>query len=314
MNKENKKSYLPSPQFRARVILLLIILAIVSVSISIYDYFKNRKSTKSKGLPTHTIRVSEDITVSDIISKDTNLNGIPDWEESLWGLNPTVDGQKNKEYIENKRKTMSPTGDSEAAGAEPENETSTLAREFFSSFMALKQEGTLNTNAVDNISSSIAMKVGDTDLPDTYLSNQIKVVDSNKKNLLKYQSDLEKLFNKYKTANLGNELAIMGDAMQNDEPGDTAELATIANTYRTLAKEMSKIPTPKNVAKDHLGLVNSYEKTGTAVEKMSDVLENPIVATTGTIMYARYIKEIEGIVESIKTTFIDNGILEKDAN
>lgn len=315
MNKENKKSYLPSAQFRARIIILLVLFAVVSGSISIYDYFKNKKDNAPTGLPTHTIRVADDMTVSDIVGKDSNLNSIPDWEESLWGLNPTVDGQKNKEYIESKRaENITGVSKDSISNVEPENETDRLAREFFSSFMALKQTGTLNTNAIQNIGDSIGQKVGSTNLPDVYLANEIKTVAASKVSLQKYQSDLEKVTIKYENADFGNELSIMADAMQNDEPTSAQDLSTIANTYRTLAKEMSKITTPKNVIRDHLELVNSYEKMGTALDKMSEVLDNPIVATTGTVMYARYTKEINQVVESIKTTFIDNGILSKDAN
>jgi hypothetical protein len=315
VNKENKKSYLPSPQFRARIILLLILIVVVSGSMSIYNYFKNKKDSTPTGLPTHTIRVSDDIMVSDIVAKDTNLNGIPDWEESLWGLNPTTDGQKNKEFIESKRaESASGIDTNSISSAEPENETDRLAREFFSSFMALKQSNTLNTNAIQNIGDSIGQKVGSTNLPDIYLVNEIKTVAASKAALQKYQSDLEKVTTKYQNADFGNELAIMADAMQNEEPTSAQDLSTIANTYRSMAKEMSKITTPKNVIRDHLELVNSYAKMGTALDKMSEVLDNPIVATTGTVMYARYTKEINQIVESIKTTFIDNGILSKDAN
>ena len=315
MNKENKKSYLPSREFMSRILLLFVILSIVAVSTSVYDYFENKKTTKNTGLSKNTIRVSDDITVSDIIAKDTNLNGIPDWEESLWGLNPTVDGQKNKEFIKKKRENITlGNTNNDIDNSDPENETDRLAREFFSSFMALKQSNTLNSNAIQNISDSMSKQVGNTDLPDIYTLNQIQTTPTSKASLIKYQSDLEKVTTKYQNADFGNELAIMADAMQNEEPTSAQDLSTIANTYRSMAKDMSKITTPKNVIRDHLELVNSYEKIGTALDKMSEVLDNPIVATTGTVMYARYTKEINQVVESIKTTFIDNGILSKDAN
>lgn len=310
MNKENKKSYLPSNEFITRITILLVILVIATFAISIFDYFKEKRGNKKTGLSSSLIKTDNGLTVSDVIIKDTNINGIPDWEESLWGLNPLKNGQSNKEFIEGKKKALnSQENKDNISGEVPENETDQLSREFFSSFMALRQSDTLNTNAIENLATTISQKVGDTDLPDTYLVNQIKTTSSNKANLIKYQSDLEKIFIKYENIELGDELSIMADAVEAMDYVKLQELYAVSNTYRSLAKDILNVSTPTDIQSEHFQLVNSYDKLGISIEKMSEAIDNPVTATTGVIMYARYTKEINIIVEEIKTTFIDSGIL-----
>jgi hypothetical protein len=315
VNKENKKSYLPSHEFIARIILLAVLLLAAVGGNALYKYFKNKKDSKSTSIPTNTIKLDSGITVSDVMLKDSNRNGIADWEESLWGLDPKSDGFSNKTIIDNKKKSLnSESGVQNQESEKSEDETGRLAREFFSSFMSLKESGALNTNAVENMTEIIGKEVGNTDIPDTYIANSIKVILSNKTNLEKYQKELENIIQKHADRLSGNELEIMATAVENEDTVGIGDLAQISNEYRSLAKDLTTIPTPRNVAQDHLLLINAYDKIGVSVLKMSDAIINPVSATTGTVMYTRYTKEIDQIVENIKTTFIDNGILEKDAN
>lgn len=311
MNKENKKSYLPSHEFIARIILLVILLGAVVGGSALYKYFKNRKDNKSTSIPTDTIRLDSGLTVSDVMSKDSNKNEIADWEESLWGLDPKSDGFSNKTIIDNKKKALNSSSIDPQASQEniKEDETSRLAVEFFSSFMSLKESGALNTNAVENITTMIGKEVGNTDVQDTYLANSIKTTNSNKVNLEKYQKDLENIVNKHQKMLPGNELEIMATAIENEDADSIGDLAQISNAYRSLAKDMTTIVVPKNIAQNHLALINTYDKIGIAVIKMSDAITNPISATTGTVMYTRYTNEMNQIIEEMKTTFKDNGIL-----
>ncbi|MFA7192228.1 MAG: hypothetical protein WC089_02950 [Candidatus Paceibacterota bacterium] len=315
MNKENKKSYLPSHEFVARVIILVLLLGAAVGGNALYKYFKNKKDNKSTSIPTDTIRLESGLTVSDVMSKDSNKNGIADWEESLWGLDPKSDGFSNKTIIDNKKKALNTqNGTMDTNTEEKEDETKKLAIEFFSSFMSLKESGALNTNAVENLTSVIGQEVGNTETPDTYIGNSIKTTKSNKENLAKYQKDLENIITKHENRLPGTELEIMARAMENEDSALIGDLAQISNEYRSLAKDMTTITAPMNVAQNHLLLINAYDKIGISIIKMSDALTNPVAAATGTAMYTRYTNEINQIVEEMKTTFIDNGILEKDAN
>ena len=91
-----KKEFLPSKKFfiRLTVAIVLIIVGFLIYKVSIY--FKNRNSNN----------IAKQVKVINQVQDDSNNNGIPDWEERLWGLNPNKDGEANKEFILNKRKTL----------------------------------------------------------------------------------------------------------------------------------------------------------------------------------------------------------------
>jgi hypothetical protein len=91
------QDYLPSKQFIHRVIAIAIILAIVLGIYEIARYFGG----KSKILP------KSKLVVKSLTEQDANNNTIPDWEEKLWGLDPTKNGPENKEFILAKREVRS---------------------------------------------------------------------------------------------------------------------------------------------------------------------------------------------------------------
>ncbi len=310
MKKLNYEKYLPSKAFRARVIIVAILGAVVLL---VYHFWPAKSGPKS-ALSDRIIIVDPSIKVSDVIYKDSNANTIPDWEESLWGLDPSANGAENKKIIEEKRKTLAAANPSESgANAQPQDETDRLARQFFASFMALKESGNLNQNAIANLTSTIGQQVGNTDLPDTYTVADIHTSVSNKVSLRAYQSRLEEVVNQYADSSIGHELEIMAAAVENEDSAALSELSTVSDAYKSLAKDLADTAVPRSVATDHLNLANEYDKLGTAVKNMSMAISNPVVGTTGTVMYERYTLEIEQTVAGIKKTFIDNGILGKDA-
>jgi len=94
-----KQNYLPSKKFIAGVMVITIFIGVIWGIYGIVKFFKNRANRKAE--------TSANLTVSDIIQKDGNTNGIPDWEEYLWGLDPYKNGDSNKEFINNKKKLLS---------------------------------------------------------------------------------------------------------------------------------------------------------------------------------------------------------------
>ena len=73
----------------------LIIGGIVLLGVLIYflsDYFGTTKYTQ-------TLPEGEKVALKTLVGRDSNTNGIPDWEEALWGLDPYADGATNKNTI-----------------------------------------------------------------------------------------------------------------------------------------------------------------------------------------------------------------------
>ncbi len=112
------KNYLPSRKFVIRTATIAILL-IVAISVYKITLFIKDKLTK-KDPVVMTIK-------SDVIQKDSNNNGIPDWEESLWGLDPKGDGVSNKEFIMTQKEALAKENNVNPVDNQPLSENETRA-------------------------------------------------------------------------------------------------------------------------------------------------------------------------------------------
>ena len=201
------KKYLPSRKFIAIVTLIVVFIALFFTIKGVISLFHSRKVFKSNGLVP--------VTVGEVIQKDSNYNGIADWEEYLWGLDPTKNGPENKEYISSKKAVLAqsgsistPTDDSKAIS---ENEA--LSREFFATIVSLQQTGSLDENSLKSISDSIGQKIIATPIADVYIKANLKIVaDSTKANNAYYDA-YNALVNKYANEDMGSELTLISQGL-----------------------------------------------------------------------------------------------------
>src|ERR1044072_2206217 len=95
---ETIKKELPSKKFTVVTGIVLIVVAGVLIVSSYFASSTIFSRSINKNAP-----VESSGTVADIITRDTNGNGISDWEETLWGLDPKGNGEENKKTITAKK-------------------------------------------------------------------------------------------------------------------------------------------------------------------------------------------------------------------
>ncbi len=246
-------------------------------------------------------------TVGEVVGKDSNGNGIADWEERLWGLDPTVattNGVSNKTIIEEKRRSLQ-TQD----GQEGElNETDRLARELFGFTSAVGQE-----NAIDKSSlSALAIKLGqESATPETipvYTIKNITTIQTNRKNLVAYEKNLSSILSSYNTT-----LPEIDVFITTIQTGDYSALDGFDKTisfYSGLAKKLSKIAVPVGVAQYHLDITNSVAGIGTSFEKMKLLEDNGINALVGLSEYRFHDQKLTAAIERLTAYFTQYGILQ----
>lgn len=287
------KDYLPSREFLTKLIVVVLLSVLVLGIYKISIFFKNRERNG----------VNKKLVIKpDVIQKDSNDNGIPDWEESLWGLDPDKNGNENKEFILSKRRELardSNTSDSVQNGKLSENET--LSREFFAIIMSLQESGNLNEESLDAVSQTIGEKITATPISDIYNINMLSTIKNNPANTQAYYNSLSKLINKYDQEDLGRELTFISVGISTNDPGAIALAVKIAGSYRAFAKDALKIQVPTTLATIHLSLLNNYEKTAISIEDMSEVLDNPLNGMKALINYKKYTDGIVSDIEKLST-------------
>lgn len=299
-----KKDYLPSRQFRIK---LAILVGFVLVAFFLYwlipqliNVTKNiiAKSAENK------------LLVKELVAKDSNGNGIADWEETLWGLDPTKNGDSNKEYILKRKAEIAKTD--AANGIDPSaplTENDKLARELLSTIVSLENSGDLNDVAIANIGTAVGKKITLDLIPDIYNKNSLSVVGVSQVELVSYWVNLKKINDKYQNKDIGNELTIIAQALNDKDPQALKSAIGIADSYRSFGKDMMGIPVPKSIVDTHISMANNYEKTAKALDSMSSLLDDPMSGIKSILQYKKYNDAILKNISDLNDFFVKNGIL-----
>ena len=277
----NLRKYLPSKKFITAVLIILGLIAFFwAVKAGVSFLRKKTGATQSKAL---------EVTVETVVQKDGNNNGIPDWEEYLWGLNPNKNGKENKEFILTKKKELGQSGivlTPDDSAYITENEI--LSREFFATIVSLQQTGSLNEDSMQSVSEAIGQKIEAIPIQDIYTKEMISVNQASNETEEKYYQAFSSLVKKYENADIGSELTLLSQGIGGNDPQALYAAKTVGQAYRSFGQELIKIKTPNSVAQTHLSLANNYEKTGQSIEGLTQILTDPIVGMRAIINYKKY--------------------------
>lgn len=278
---DNFKKYLPSKNFTAVVLFLALILGLFFGIKQTISYFKNRKANRDG-------KVVE-MTVGGIIQKDSNDNGIADWEEYLWGLNPNKNGDENKAFILEKKKSLVQNGEmSTYDDSTPITESEIISREFFAAVISLQQTGELNEETMKSLSEALGENIIPGPIDDIYKSTILTIVNDSSSVKAEYYQKIGNLVKKYEEANIGSELTFIIQGLKNKDPQALYAAKTVGDAYISFGEEFVKIPTPKSLVATHLAVANNYEKTGQSIIGLTKILTEPLVGMKSLINYKKY--------------------------
>jgi hypothetical protein len=253
-----------------------------------------------------TTTVSSTPTVGDIVGQDSNGNGITDWEEKLWGLDPTVlytNGVPNKQIIEEKKRSLgvSPVDTSSM------NETDKLSRELFTLATALGQSDQVDSQTLSQIAAKFGSSI-DTDLvQNRYSSKDIQTIKTTSQSLTSYASNLRTLLAKYNKGQADIDVVVQA-IEQGDESG-LATLDTTRDSYRALAKDLVALKVPIGVAPYHLTIANSMSGIADSFGYIQQLSDNGLSALIGIAIYKQYSGALDTAVTDMKEYLTGYGIL-----
>ncbi len=283
------ENYLPSKQFIKRVLSIIALLIIAVCVYKIAIFFKNKLHKDNSPV----------VIEPGVIQKDSNNNGIPDWEESLWGLDPKGNGDSNKEFIMIKRETLAKENGADSKSNEPLSENETLSREFFAIVMSLQESGNLDENSMQSIAETIGQKIVAVPLPNKYTKDMVSTIKANPANTDAYSTKVANLIKKYEQEDLGKELTFISVGLSTNDPQAFAEADKVADLYDSFSKELIKIQVPNTLSDIHLSLANNYENVSQSIKDMSQMLVEPLLGMKALINYKKYTDAIVNNVTAL---------------
>jgi len=299
MNLNKIKPYLPSKKFQKFIGALLIVGIIIFLVFWIFSSQKESFSNYKQGLSVNNK------TVNELLVKDTDGDGVADWEEQFWGTDKnkkfTFEGVSDFQYIENKRLALNTEQDTENKTL---TQTEIFAREFFPAILALNSEG-VDQATINNFSTALGQKIITPEIKVEYFDKDITInTNEDPESRLAYYKKIQSIFNLYKEKGVGDELSIISQRLlsysNEGNTEKTPELLLIGELYQEFAKKVIEVSVPGSLSEYHLQIINSAHNVGSSVINMAQVIEDPIVGLSALSSYEKYSQDLITAVETLE--------------
>lgn len=243
--------------------------------------------------------------ISELAAKDTNKNGIADWEESLYGLDPTVDGPKNKSIIDARQKELNKNNDLQSVNSL--SETEKFSREFFSAIQALQASDNLTPETIAAIAVALtkdmsinAEKKYATSYTMTSMHTTIK---NDPATITNYLTTLGVIAKKYKAQDIGVEAKSITIALSENDPRPLLTLDDIALSYKHFAKEVAGLTVPSSLINTQFSLVSSADTIANTLPDIKQILSNSLAALPALSIYTKQSSLFTDALQSITRVY-----------
>ncbi|MBI3273600.1 MAG: hypothetical protein HYZ69_00495 [Candidatus Colwellbacteria bacterium] len=322
-------SYLPSKIFIAVAASALFI-----VGGGYFVFFYESRSTNNE-VPKEQARsvAAQNNEAAVFANKDTDGDGLKDWEEVLWHTDPNNpdtdgDGTKDNDEILAKRdptkagpsdeldaltKIDDPGSSMEKGKQEeqPNTLTNQLARDFSDAYLRRKFSGSgaidqndLSKLLFSDLTEKLTKK--NTDSPKVFFTaSDFQIIsDSSPTALRRYFNTIGKIFSRPRGVPNQNELQFTFDAISGKDGKNFEELFVYRDSYRAIVEDMKAVAVPEIMMPSHVYIANSFWRLSIIAERMSSFEKDPVagIATLNDYLIEaqRSLLPLKLIVEQIK--------------
>lgn len=245
-------------------------------------------------------------TVEDLISRDTDLDGAPDWEEGLYGTDPTKkdtndDGISDDVEISRRRGQSGTDEFGSLANGEGLSQTDQFSRELFSTVAALNQAGAIDQSTVDKLSDSLIGKIQNSENQKVFLYSDLKIVKGDMVQTIRnYNNALNNIYDKYPTKygaiDVLYKLVIDED---NFDESALMELDHVIKQTNGIINEMVKMSVPESLAILHLSLLNELQKFSGDLSSIKLYDADPVIAVGSISKYEADVTNLESAASNL---------------
>lgn len=260
-----------------------------------------------------------------VLSKDTDGDGLMDWEEELWHtdpMNPDTDGDKTPDGEEVKLgRNPSKAGPDDTLDRETiENktvpgggnwtETDRLSRELFAKYLSIKQSGApFTAEDEEKLLTDFLSRYPESKPSKLYAESDIVFAATDDDAALRaYGNAIGKIINAHREGG-ENELIIFERALQNEDALDLANLEGRAKRYETLLSGFRAVPAPKSAAVLHIDLLNSIEGLKESVEGMAGAFTDSVRALSAATAYPVAVEKLAKTFADLSSLLRGSGIM-----
>ena len=262
------------------------------------------------------------------LDKDTDGDGLKDWEELLWKTDPNKadtdgDGTNDNEEITLNRNPLKAgpndkisekedlVAQEKAVSDSNQNTlTAAYARKFLTDYMALKQQkGELTDLDKQNLVNSFMDNIEPLAVVDQYNASDIKITADTNDSVKKYAEEMKKVFivEKHTTVNEPVAFESFMKAIKNKDEKETQKYIDIleysVSNYEELVKRLISISTIKIFSKHYIEMINGLNNVEFAVKNMKLAPVDPVKAMMGKKLYDIELQRVSDAMSNIQNIF-----------
>ncbi len=233
--------------------------------------------------------VQEDSSLSEIIdesavpvanAKDSDGDGLFDWEELLWGTdpnNPDTDGDGVSDK-DNPNRITEPSPKEVADSSEKEmTRTEQLSLDLFQTYLELKKQSETGTGDPKSLASLIAENKVSVNV-ETITPSDLTAVPETPENIERYAKALtDILIARFPQAEQSDQDLLL-TAIQTQNPELAKTIGKHAESYTLASEEMRRLSVPEKALNLHTDVVNSLSWLAETTRLASLVFTDPVSA------------------------------------
>lgn len=249
---------------------------------------------------------------------DTDNDGLKDWEEELWGLNPNSkdsnrngipDGDEVTGLIKNNQSALAKaTVNTKTTNSKP-TKTEEFSKKFFSNYLELRRSGNLTDENIQDLVARMSEPVTETAARAEYSTKNVTILKTSDVTAIKnYANSFGAIRERYKKSYENNQVRIGEDGPNFEDPNFLKDIARVSNLYKNMTTELSKIPVPEVLADTHISLLNTYSLSALGLYEISTISKDPLTAIKGIARHNEATQMEIVHVEEIATFLTQKGI------
>lgn len=274
-----------------------------------------------------------------IATRDSNGDGLPDWQKVLYGIpltSTTTDyfnlGMTDGEAVAKGLIVPKAIADIAIATSSGQSTivdpslppvpaegtlTSAFAENFFTLYLKAKQANggvelsqtqidTLATQALEDLSSMVAVA------PEYKTAKDLTVSGSGVEALRTFAANAEAVLLKNKNDATKNEILYLQDVVQNGDTTALPHLISIAKMYRDSAVGLAALPVPAELATDAIALINALMRASEITSDFARVNTDPLTAMFALSQYVQIGQSFAATFAGISDIYTATGAVLSD--
>ena len=189
--------------------------------------------------------------------------------------------------------------------------TAFLGKDLFARYIAAKQNG-YDTSATDTQETIVGQTLADGTLllsPKVYDDTSFTIVsDNSPAAVTKYGNDLGRIFKTSFAVKHRNELTIVQDSLNQNNPATLKELDPIITNYQVVMKSLLALQTPSTLADFHKDLVNAISELIFADQNLTKTYSDGVTSLQGASVFQQASIDLRSSIYALASYFVTAGI------